>query len=88
MDGGSSLENHSACASLAGYACFALRSGERARAGVAVFGRSRAPKLEPAVASSIPIAFRAARAAAHTLGRRRPGRIRRRHRSRAVNVEW
>ena len=63
----SPCQNHSACASLAGYADFAPRAEERARGGVAVFGRSRAPQLASAASSSIRIAFYAPRAAVHTV---------------------
>ena len=59
--------NHSAHDSLAGYADFASRAEERARGGVAVFGRSRAPQLASAASSSIRIAFYAPRAAVHTV---------------------
>ena len=62
-----SLENHLAHDSFAGYADFAPRAEERARGGVAVFGRSRAPQLASAASSSILIAFYAPRAAVHTV---------------------
>ena len=46
---------------------FCSEERERARGGVAVFGRSHAPQLASAASSSILIAFYAPRAAVHTV---------------------